>query len=84
MQVRILHTDTEKKGKIVNRRTKIHIFQVGSSPLTLSSRRTCMGEEEMSKKIWAKDYIEKIEKGQWKYVMRVLATGMFNMRIVDG
>jgi hypothetical protein len=43
-----------------------------------------MGEEEMSKKIWAKDYIEKIEKGQWKYVMRVLATGIFNMRIVDG
>jgi len=33
---------------------------------------------------WEKDYIEKIEKGQWKYVMRVLATGIFNMRIVDG
>jgi len=28
------------------------------------------------KKIRAKDYIEKIEKGQWKYVMRVLATGI--------
>jgi len=35
-----------------------------------------MGEEEMSKTIWAKDYIEKIEKGQWKYVMRVSATGI--------
>jgi hypothetical protein len=43
-----------------------------------------MGVEKMSKKIWAKDYIEKIEKGQWKCVMRVLTTGIFNMRIVDG
>jgi hypothetical protein len=43
-----------------------------------------MGEEEMSKDIWAMDYIEKIGKGQWKYVMRVLATGIFNMRIDDG
>ena len=28
--------------------------------------------EEMSKEIWAKDYIEKIGKGQWNYVTRKL------------
>ena len=34
-----------------------------------------MGEEEMSKEIRAKDYIEKIGKRQWKYVMRLTLLG---------
>ena len=64
------HKSEAGKSRVRIGRPKRYAPHLYSSVRTLSSRRTWMGLEEMSKDIWAKDYIEKIGKGQLKSVRR--------------